>query len=169
MVIANLGVSIPVFVLGLFLAFVFAVLLKDTPFALPPSGRLSPGVSVVPLAVLWGLEDWTGPPRVDPGLRLRTCTSSTRSSPRNWGLFTDAFRHLILPAIAVGTIPLAIIARMTRSSLLEVLGLDYVRTARAKGVKERSVVLRHGMRNAHAAGRDGHRPARSARSCPGPS
>ena len=66
----------------------------------------------------------------------------------NWGLFTDAFRHLILPAIAVGTIPLAIIARMTRSSLLEVLGLDFVRTARAKGVKERSVVLRHGLRNA---------------------
>jgi len=52
MVIANLGVSIPVFVLGLLLAFVFAVLLKDTPFVLPPSGRLTPGVSVVPLAVL---------------------------------------------------------------------------------------------------------------------
>ncbi|MEJ7695435.1 MAG: ABC transporter permease subunit [Candidatus Limnocylindrales bacterium] len=48
----------------------------------------------------------------------------------------------------MGTIPLAIIARMTRSSLLEVLGLDYVRTARAKGLKERSVVVRHGMRNA---------------------
>ena len=60
----------------------------------------------------------------------------------------DTVRHLILPAIAVGTIPLAIIARMTRSSLLEVLGLDYVRTARAKGVKERTVVIRHGMRNA---------------------
>ena len=53
----------------------------------------------------------------------------------------DAFRHLILPAIALGTIPLAIIARMTRSSLLDVLGLDYVRTARAKGLAERLVVL----------------------------
>jgi peptide/nickel transport system permease protein len=63
-------------------------------------------------------------------------------------LFSDSVRHIILPAIAVGTIPLAIIARMTRSSLLEVLGLDFVRTARAKGVKERSVVLRHGLRNA---------------------
>jgi peptide/nickel transport system permease protein len=65
-----------------------------------------------------------------------------------WAALGDALRHLVLPAIAVGTIPLAIIARMTRSSLLEVLGLDYVRTARAKGLKERSVVIRHGMRNA---------------------
>jgi peptide/nickel transport system permease protein len=63
-------------------------------------------------------------------------------------LFSDSVRHIILPAIAVGTIPLAIIARMTRSSLLEVLGLDFIRTARAKGVSERSVVLRHGLRNA---------------------
>ncbi len=63
MVFANLGVSTPVFVLGLLLAFVFAVLLKDTPFALPPSGRLSPGVTITPLAVAWGLESLTGPPR----------------------------------------------------------------------------------------------------------
>ena len=55
-------------------------------------------------------------------------------------MFLDAFRHMILPAIALGTIPLAIIARITRSSLLDVLGLDYVRTARAKGLGERSVV-----------------------------
>jgi ABC-type dipeptide/oligopeptide/nickel transport system permease component len=66
----------------------------------------------------------------------------------NWAVLGDALRHLILPAIAVGTIPLAIIARMTRSSLLEVLGLEFVRTARAKGVRERGVVLRHGLRNA---------------------
>jgi ABC-type dipeptide/oligopeptide/nickel transport system permease component len=65
-----------------------------------------------------------------------------------WGGAVDAFRHLILPAIALGTIPLAIIARITRSSLLEVLGQDYVRTARAKGLGERSVVLRHAARNA---------------------
>ena len=55
---------------------------------------------------------------------------------------------MILPAIALGTIPLALIARMTRSSLLDVLGLDYIRTARAKGLRERGVVVRHGMRNA---------------------
>ena len=66
----------------------------------------------------------------------------------NGPLFVDSFRHLILPAIAVGTIPLAIIARITRSSLLEVLGHDYIRTARAKGLRERSVVIRHGLRTA---------------------
>ncbi|MFL5647426.1 MAG: ABC transporter permease, partial [Chloroflexota bacterium] len=65
-----------------------------------------------------------------------------------WAATADAFRHLILPAIALGTIPLAIIARITRSSLLEVLGQDYVRTARAKGLTERSVVIRHATRNA---------------------
>jgi peptide/nickel transport system permease protein len=66
----------------------------------------------------------------------------------NGGLLVDAIRHLLLPAIAVGTIPLAIIARITRSSLLEVLGLDYIRTARAKGLRERLVVIRHGLRTA---------------------
>ena len=65
-----------------------------------------------------------------------------------WDIFTDAFRHLILPAIALATIPLAIIARITRSSLLDVLGLDYVRTARAKGVAEGHVLRRHALRNA---------------------
>ena len=60
----------------------------------------------------------------------------------------DAVRHLILPSLAVGTIPLAIIARMTRSSVLEVLSQDYVRTARAKGLREFTVVGRHAVRNA---------------------
>ena len=65
-----------------------------------------------------------------------------------WEVFRSAFGHLILPAVALATIPIAIIARMTRSSLLDVLGLDYVRTARAKGLSERVVVLRHALRNA---------------------
>src|SRR5436309_1278979 len=65
-----------------------------------------------------------------------------------FGLLFDAVRHMILPAIALGTIPMAIIARMTRSSLLEVMGLDYVRTARAKGLRGRVVLFRHGLRNA---------------------
>ncbi len=147
MVVANLGVSIPVFVLGLILAFVFAVLLKNTPFVLPPSGRLTPGISVIPLAETWGLTGMTGPPRVVLDFISRMYVLHALLT-LNWTLFADAVRHLILPAIAVGTIPLAIIARMTRSSLLEVLGLDFVRTARAKGVKERTVVLRHGLRNA---------------------
>jgi len=147
MVFANLGVSTPVFVLGLLLAFLFAIVLKDTPFSLPPSGRLSSGVTVVPLATVWGLQDWTGLPRefLDfvSGLYIFTGIITGQFSAA-----ADAFRHLILPAIALGTIPLAIIARITRSSLLEVLGLDYVRTARAKGLGERSVVLRHAARNA---------------------
>jgi len=147
MVLANLGVSTPVFVLGLFLAFVFAVLLKDTPFALPPSGRLSPGVSVTPLAVAWGLEGLSGAPRSFLDFLSNMYLFNTLVTGQ-WSAFADSFRHLILPAIAVGTIPLAIVARMTRSSLLEVLGLDFVRTARAKGLGERSVVIRHGMRNA---------------------
>jgi peptide/nickel transport system permease protein len=147
MVLANFGVSIPVFVLGLMLAFLFAIVLKDTPFSLPPSGRLSTGVSVVPLAVVWGLQDWTGPPRALLDFVSGIYLFSTLITGQ-WGAWVDSFRHLILPAIALGTIPLAIIARITRSSLLEVLGLDYVRTARAKGLGERSVVLRHAARNA---------------------
>jgi peptide/nickel transport system permease protein len=139
MIFANLGVSIPVFVLGLFLAFVFAVLLKDTPLAMPPSGRLSPGVSVTPLAVVWGLESLDGLPRTALDFISNIYTLNTLITAQ-WATFADAFRHLILPAIAVGTIPLAIIARMTRSSLLEVLGLDFVRTARAKGVTERAML-----------------------------
>jgi ABC-type dipeptide/oligopeptide/nickel transport system permease component len=67
---------------------------------------------------------------------------------QQWAVLSDALKHLILPAVALSTIPLAIIARMTRSSLLEVLGLDYIRAARAKGLPEQWVVLKHGLRNA---------------------
>ena len=147
MVIANLGVSVPVFVLGLVLAFIFAILLKDTPISLPPSGRLSSGVNVEPLAEVWGLQSWTGPPRAILDFVSGLYVFSGLISGQ-WGAAADAFRHLILPMVALGTIPLAIIARITRSSLLEVLGLDYVRTARAKGLRERTVVLRHAARNA---------------------
>jgi peptide/nickel transport system permease protein len=144
---ANLGVSIPVFVLGLGLAFLFAVILKGTPFALPPSGRLTPGIDVVPLAVRWGLQNDHGPIRAVVDFLSNMYTVNGLLSAQ-WGLFADAFRHLILPAIALGTIPLAIIARITRSSLLDVLGQDYVRTARAKGLADRSVVRRHALPNA---------------------
>lgn len=147
MVIANLGVSTPVFVLGLLLAFFFAVVLKDSPIALPPSGRLSPGVTPIPLAEAWGMTELAGAPRVALDFISNMVVVSTLVTGQ-WSVLADALRHLVLPAVAVGTIPLAIIARMTRSSLLEVLGLDYVRTARAKGLLESRVVLRHGMRNA---------------------
>jgi peptide/nickel transport system permease protein len=147
MALANLGVSTPVFVLGLVLAFVFAVVLKDTPFALPPSGRLTAGTPVPPLVEVWGLEDLDGPLRVliDLLSNMYTFNAIVRL---DGPLFVDAFTHLILPTVALATIPLAIIARMTRSSLLDNLGLDYVRTARAKGLNERGVVLSHAMRNA---------------------
>ncbi|MEK6720313.1 MAG: ABC transporter permease [Chloroflexota bacterium] len=147
MAFANLGVSIPVFVLGLSLAFVFALVLKDTPLSLPPSGRLSSGIAVVPLATTFGLESLDGPLRalLDFFSGFFVLTSLITGQ---WAALGDALRHLILPAVALGTIPLAIIARITRSSLLEVLGQDYVRTARAKGLRERTVVLRHATRNA---------------------
>lgn len=147
MIVANFGVSIPVFVLGLVLAYIFAVVLKGTPLALPPSGRVTPGTDVVPLAVAWGLEGLSGIPRgiLDFISNIYTLNAIlTLNGP----LLVDVVRHMILPMIALGTIPLAIIARMSRSSLLDVLGLDYVRTARAKGLDERAVIGQHAMRNA---------------------
>jgi len=147
MMLANLGVSIPVFVLGLILAYVFAVVLKGTPLALPPSGRLTPGVEVTPLAVAWGLQGLGGPPLAILDFLSNIYTLNALVTGQ-WNVLGDSFRHLILPAIALGTIPMAIIARMTRSSLVDVLGLDYVRTARAKGLQEKHVVSRHAMRNA---------------------
>jgi peptide/nickel transport system permease protein len=147
MLVANLGVAIPIFVLGLVLQYVFAVLLRDTVFALPPSGRTSPGTPVTPLAEAWGLEGLEGLPRavIDFISNIYTLNFLLQLQ---WESLVDALRHMILPAIALGTIALAIIARMTRSSLLEVLGLDYIRTARAKGVGGRGVVRHHAMRNA---------------------
>jgi peptide/nickel transport system permease protein len=147
MLIANLGVSTPVFVLGLLLAYFFAITLNGTPFELPPSARLPAGVSVPALATVWGLEDLHGPLRavLDFVSNIYTFNAIVRG---DWALLGDVVRHMILPALALGTIPLAIIARMTRSSLLDELGLDYVRTARAKGLRDRAVVLKHGFRNA---------------------
>ncbi len=146
MVVANVGVSMPVFWLGLMLQYVFAVALKDSALALPPSGRLTSGVTIDPLYVTWGWE-------VEGGLRtilrfLSNINVVNAVLTGNWKVLGDSLKHLILPAIALGTIPMAIIARMTRSSLLEVLGLDYIRTARAKGLLEGAVIVRHGLRNA---------------------
>ena len=66
----------------------------------------------------------------------------------DWGAFKSALSHLILPTIVLGTVPLAVIARMTRSAMLEVLGEDYIRTARAKGLSPVRVIAIHGLRNA---------------------
>lgn len=147
MLVANLGVSTPVFVLGLGLAFVFAILLRGTPLELPPSYRLSPGMEVPALTDAWGLEGLKGPLRaiIDFFSNIYTFNAIVRL---DLPLLGDVLRHMLLPALALGTIPLAIIARITRSSLLDELGLDYIRTARAKGLRDRAVVLRHGLRNA---------------------
>lgn len=146
--VANVGVSMPVFWLGLMLAYLFALVLKDTPFALPPSGRLSAGMASVPFYQVWGRNldpdsVWAPITRMLSNFYIFNSAVSGQ-----WNVFVDAIKHLILPAVALATIPLAIITRITRSSLLEVMGSDYVRTARAKGAVERRVVVRHALRNA---------------------
>ena len=147
MVWANVGVSMPVFWLGLMLAYVFALMLKGTPLYIPPSGRFTSGISLVSLVKLWGIQDWVGFPRFVVNFMSNLVLVNSLLTG-NWQQFRDELWHLMLPAMAVGTIPLAVIARMTRSSLLEVLGLDYVRTARAKGLSQRVVILKHALRNA---------------------
>lgn len=145
MVVANVGVSMPVFWLGLMLQYVFAVLLKDTPLHLPPSGRLAAGVTIAPLYQTWG---WTVSGAVKSLLDFISNMHVVNALVTgNWSVLKDALQHLVLPAIALGTIPMSIIARMTRSSLLEVMGLEYIRTARAKGLVERAVIVRHALRN----------------------
>jgi ABC-type dipeptide/oligopeptide/nickel transport system permease component len=148
MAVSNVGVSMPVFWLGLMLAYLFALVLKDTPFALPPSGRLSAGVSSIPFYEVWGRNldpnsFWAPFYEFFSNFYIFNSIISGQ-----WTVLVDAIKHLILPALALATIPLSIMARITRSSLLEVLGSDYVRTARSKGARERRVVSRHALRNA---------------------
>lgn len=123
MLFALLGVSIPIFVLGLLLMFFFGVNLGWLPFG----GRIASGIPI---------ETITGLMLVDSLLT------------GNWQAFQSALAHIILPAVTLMTIPLAIIARITRSSMLEVLNQDYIRTARSKGLSEISVINRHALRNA---------------------
>jgi peptide/nickel transport system permease protein len=148
MALANVGVSMPVFWLGLMLAYVFALLLRDTAFALPPSGRLSPGVFSTPYYEVWGwtLQEGSLSAKFHEYLANHYILNNLVTG--QWEVFWDAVRHMILPAVALATIPLSIIARITRSSLLEVMSRDYIRTARAKGASEVSVVRGHALRNA---------------------
>lgn len=120
-----LGVSMPVYWLGLLLVYLFAVNLKW----LPPSGRLSTDIS-------FDFEAITGFYVLDAMLQ------------RDFVILRDALAHLVLPALTLSTIPLAIVARITRSAMLEVLGQDYIRTARAKGVREKWVIFKHALKNA---------------------
>jgi peptide/nickel transport system permease protein len=136
----------PVFWLGLMLQYTFAVLLKDSPLQLPPSGRLTAGIIIPPLYETWG---WQVSGLIKTALTFFSNMHVFNALiSGNWTALRDALRHMILPAVALGTIPMSIIARMTRSSLLEVMGLEYIRTARAKGLGEVAVIARHGLRNA---------------------
>lgn len=147
MIFANIGVSMPVFWLGLMLAYVFALALKGTPLQLPPSGRLTAGTDLPSLLKVWGMEDAQGLQRFIVLLISNSVLLNSLIQGK-FDVFVDALRHLILPAAAVGTISLAIIARMTRGAMLDALTQDYVRVARAKGLTERMVILKHTLRNA---------------------
>jgi peptide/nickel transport system permease protein len=148
MIGANMGVSMPVYWLGLTLAYVFALVLKDTPLWLPPSGRINAGMVAIPFYEVFQWEVVEGTARFVIFEFISNMFIVNSIITQDWETLLDVIRHLILPAVALGTIPLAIFARMTRSSMLEVLKLDYVRTARAKGLMERFVVLKHAFRNA---------------------
>lgn len=148
MIFANVGVSMPVFWLGLMLAYLFAIVFKGTFLQLPPTGRLSAGVVSIPFYEAWGwsLQDGSVPETFFEFISNHFIFNSLITG--DWAVLGDAIKHLILPSVALATIPMAVIARMTRSSLLDVLGRDYVRTARAKGARERRVLVRHALRNA---------------------
>ncbi len=120
-----IGVSMPVFWLGLLLIYLFGVNLHW----LPPGLRLSQDAALA-------FKPITGFYVLDAILQF------------NWKVLGDVLVHLILPALTLSTIPLAIIARITRSAMLEVLSQDYIRTARAKGVLERWVIFKHALKNA---------------------
>ncbi|MEH3077393.1 MAG: ABC transporter permease [Quadrisphaera sp.] len=118
-----LGVTIPVFFLAYLLKIVFSQWLPW----LPTSGRQDPRIDATHVTGFYVLD----------GILTR-----------EWDASWDAVVHLVLPGIALGTIPLAIIVRITRASVLEVLGEDHVRTARAKGLPRALISRRHVLRNA---------------------
>ncbi|MFL5759410.1 MAG: ABC transporter permease [Thermomicrobiales bacterium] len=120
---ALIGISIPTFWLGISLIIVFGVWLHW----LPLSGRVDPRLGV------------------DPSTHFVVLSSFIHG---DWVVFKDASKHLILPALTLAGWPAAIIARMTRASLVETLGEDYIRTARAKGLRENQIVRAHALRNA---------------------
>lgn len=148
MIGANMGISMPVYWLGLMLAYFFALVLKGTPFWLPPTGRLTAGLAATPFYEVfnWNIQKDTFMYYFLGFFSNLYIFNSIITG--NWEVLKDAIVHLILPSLALSTIPLAVFARMTRSSMLEVLRQDYIRTARAKGLIERLVILKHALRNA---------------------
>lgn len=129
--VALTGVSIPIFWLALLLMWFFSLNLGW----LPTSGRLSDEIIFDPAT-----QSLTGMYTLD-GLWLGL-------TGQGWEIFTSACRYLVLPAVALATIPMAHICRMTRSAMLDVLQQDFIRTARAKGVPSFQVVMKHASRNA---------------------
>jgi peptide/nickel transport system permease protein len=123
-VVSLVGISIPIFFLGLMLKWLFAIQFP----ILPDSGRIN-------------LIEYSFP-------RVTNMMTVDALIAGDLGGFMDALRHLVLPGIALGTIPLAIIMRITRASVVDVLNEDYVRTANAKGLATRVVDNRHVLRNA---------------------
>jgi peptide/nickel transport system permease protein len=121
--VALFGISMPVFWLGIMLMMIFGVFLGW----LPIGGRID---------LLIPFQRITGFMVIDSIIT------------GNGAALISVLRHLILPAIALGTIPTAIIARTTRSSMLEILRQDFIRTERAKGLSERKVIYKHALRNA---------------------
>ena len=121
-VLALTGISMPIFWLAMILVVIFGVNLELLPFP----GRLDPTTAITSI---------TGLVLVDSLLTL------------NFAGFWDGLLHLIMPALALATIPMAVLMRMTRSSMLEVMNEDYVRTARAKGVVPWRVIVKHALRN----------------------
>jgi dipeptide transport system permease protein len=123
------GFSMPIFWWGLLLIMFFSVGMRSwaPEFALPVSGRMALEFDIAPRTGFMLIDAWLSPDE---------------------GAFKSAVSHLVLPSIVLGTVPLAVIARMTRSSMLEVLREDYMRTARAKGLAPSRVVFVHALRNA---------------------
>jgi peptide/nickel transport system permease protein len=144
----NIGVSMPVFWLGLILMYVFALLLKDTPFRLPALGRLSAGVRPVPFYEVYGMTATNGNAWFFMLDFLSNLYIFNSILTLDFQVLGDTIKHLILPAVTLSIIPLAVIAHMTRASLLEELGLNYIRAARAKGLGRHMVIMKHGFRNA---------------------
>jgi peptide/nickel transport system permease protein len=120
---ALIGVSMPIFWLGLVFMLIFALNLGW----LPMSSRLSVGIELEAITNFYILD---------------------AVLTRNWPALKDAIWHIIMPAFTLSTIPTAIIARMTRSSMLEVLRQDYIKTAKAKGLSQIKVIFKHALRNA---------------------
>jgi peptide/nickel transport system permease protein len=120
---ALIGVSMPIFWLGLVFMLIFSLHLGW----LPLSGRLSVGVDLEVITNFYILDSVL---------------------TKNWLALKDALWHIIMPAVTLSTIPMAIVARMTRSSMLEVLRQDYIKTAKAKGLSRFVVTFKHALRNA---------------------